>query len=178
MSGLKPAWIRTRGDLNSAEQENILKAISNRRSPTADQLLTDRYLRNLHKAMFEDVWSWAGTYRKTNPNIGCDWRQISVNVYSLLEDVKHWIGVLTYPGDEIAVRFHHRLVAIHPFPNGNGRHTRQAASYLARALNVGTFTWGAGLNLPTDDLRKRYVDALLLADRENDLSELIAFAKS
>jgi Fic-DOC domain mobile mystery protein B len=176
--GLKPAWIRTRDDLNGAEQENILKAVVNRRQPTAEDLLTDRYLRSLHKAMFGDVWVWAGTYRKSNPNIGCEWQQIAVNIGSLLGDTNYWIQEATYPADEIAVRFHHRLVWIHAFPNGNGRHTRLVASYLAIALGAGPLTWGAGLDLATDDLRKRYISALLLADRENDLSRLIAFARS
>ena len=112
------------------------------RQPTAKVLLTDSYLRGLHKAMFGDVWSWAGSYRRTNPNIGCEWHLITANVRSLLGDVAYWIKKYTYPLDEIAVRFHHRLVAIHPFPNGNGRHSRLAAGYLATALGARP-TWGA-----------------------------------
>lgn len=144
----------------------------------AIELLTDGYLRRLHKAMFGDVWVWAGTYRRTNPNIGCDWRQIAIYVHALLDDVGYSIQMATYPPDEIAVRFHHRLVSIHPFPNGNGRHARLAASYLATALQAGPLAWGAGLGLATDDLRKLYISALLLADHEKDLSALVAFAKS
>lgn len=178
MRGLKPAWISTRGDLNIAEQENILKATKNRRQPTAEELLTDTYLRALHKAMFGDVWTWAGTYRRTNPIIGCDWTQIAGNVHALVGDVTYWIGETTYPVGEIAVRFHHRLVSIHPFPNGNGRHSRLAAEYLATALEAGPLTWGVGLGLSTPDLRKRYIAALVLADREKDLSALITFAMS
>ena len=178
LAGLKPAWIRTRGDLNSAEQENILRAQANRRQPTIAELLTDTYLRALHKAMFGDVWTWAGTYRKTNPNIGCDWQHIAVNVRALLGDVAYWIQEGSYPPVEIAVRFHHRLVTVHPFPNGNGRHTRLAAGYLATALGAGPLTWGAELDLPTDELRKRYISALLLVDREGDVSALHSFATS
>ena len=81
--------------------------------------------------MFRDVWTWAGSYRQSNPIIGCEWPQIVGNVLSLVRDVAHWIEASTYPLDEIAVRFHHRLVAVHPFPNGNGRHSRQATLYLA-----------------------------------------------
>ena len=178
MRGLKPAWITTRGDLNIAEQENILKAMTNRQPPTAEALLTDRYLRALHKAMFEDVWTWAGSHHRTNPTIGCDWTLVVSNVRALVDDVAYWIGENTYSVDEIAVRFHHRLVSIHPFPNGNGRHSRLAAGYLARALNAPSLRWGAGLGLSTRDLRKRYMDTLVLADRENDLSALITFALS
>lgn len=178
LSGLKPAWIRTRGDLNSAEQENILRAQANRRQPTVAALLTDAYLRALHRAMFGDVWMWAGTYRTTNPNIGCDWQQVAVNVRALLGDVAYWIDEASYPPVEIAVRFHHRLVAIHPFPNGNGRHSRLAAGYLAMALGAGPLTWGAGLGLLTDELRRRYISALQVADHEGDVSALLLFATS
>lgn len=178
MNGLKPAWVATRGDLNSAEQENILKATANRRRPTVERLLTDAYLRGLHKAMFGDVWTWAGSYRRTNPIIGCPWTQIAVNVFTLLDDVRYWVREETYPADELAVRFHYRLVSIHPFPNGNGRHSRQAATYLADGLGAGPLAWGAGLGLCTPDLRKLYISALVKADRESDLSELVAFATS
>jgi Fic-DOC domain mobile mystery protein B len=178
MEGLKPAWVVTRADLNSAEQENILKAVASLRQPKVDELLSDRYLRNLHKAMFGDVWEWAGTYRLTDPNIGCRWQDIVANVHACVGDVDYWVREATYTPDEIAVRLHHRLVLIHPFPNGNGRHTRQAANYLATALGVGPLTWGASLGLATDALRRRYIDALQVADREDDLSLLIEFAKS
>lgn len=175
--GLKPAWIATRADLNSVEQANILKAMVNRQ-PTAKVLLTDSYLRDLHKAMFGDVWSWAGSYRRTNPNIGCEWHLITANVRSLLGDVAYWIEKNTYPLDEIAVRFHHRLVAIHPFPNGNGRHSRLAAGYLATALGARPLTWGVSLGLSIPDLRGLYIAALVRADRTDDVSALVAFALS
>jgi Fic-DOC domain mobile mystery protein B len=176
-SGLKPAWIATRGDLNSAEQDNILKAMTNRR-PTTHALLNDGYLRDLHEAMFGDVWYWAGSYRRTNPTIGCDWTLIAGNVLSLVRDVACWIEMSSYPVDEIAVRFHHRLVAIHPFPNGNGRHSRLAAGCLAAALDARPLTWGASLGLATPALRKRYIAALVLADRQHDVTALVAFALS
>ncbi|HVB70500.1 MAG TPA: mobile mystery protein B [Acidimicrobiales bacterium] len=178
MRGLKPAWIRTRGDLNGAEQQNILNVVATRHPPTIEELLTDGYLRGLHRAMFSDVWTWAGTYRRTNPNIGCDWHQITVNVRSLLDDVKYWIEQSTCAADEVAVRFHHRLVFIHPFPNGNGRHSRLAANYLVTALKAGPLTWGSELNLPTSELRNIYIGALRLADSESDFSALVTFAKN
>jgi fido (protein-threonine AMPylation protein) len=96
MQGLKPAWIATLADLNSAEQENILKAMRSRR-PTAQALLTDGYLRDLHGAMFGDVWSWAGSYRRTNPIIGCEWPLIVGDVRSLLGDVAYWIAETHVP---------------------------------------------------------------------------------
>ena len=148
------------------------------RQPTAKVLLTDSYLRDLHKAMFGDVWSWAGSYRRTNPNIGCEWHLIMANVRSLLGDVAYWIEKNTYPLDEIAVRFHHRLVAIHPFPNGNGRHSRLAAGYLATALGARPLTWGVSLGLSILDLRGLYIAALVRADRTDDVSALVAFALS
>lgn len=176
LAGLIPTWIATRGDLNEAETRNIAKA-QRRRPPTIDQLLDDLYLRELHVAMFGEVWRWAGAYRRTETTIGIDPAEIAVAVRQLVEDVRVWIAADGYPADEAAARFHHRLVAIHPFPNGNGRHGRAAADYCARGLGHPPFTWGSGLGLSTTDLRRAYRDALVAADKGDD-NPLLAFVRS
>ncbi len=175
--GLLLTYITTRGELNDAEQRNITSAVTRRRQPTPAQLLDDRYLRNLHKAMFSEVWSWAGTYRQRETTIGVDPQMISVRVRDLTNDVLAWIEHETYPPDEIAVRFHHQLVFIHPYPNGNGRHTRLAADYLIQALGGSRFTWGANLGVTTDELRAAYLSALKAADR-GSFRQLLAFSRS
>jgi Fic-DOC domain mobile mystery protein B len=116
--GLKLSYISTRGELNEAEQENILRAISGRRAPSAEALLTDRYLRELHRAMFGEVWDWAGTYRRTETNIGIEPSQISGAVRNLVHDARWWVESKSEPEDTVGVRLHHRLVSIHPFTNG------------------------------------------------------------
>lgn len=173
--GLIPSYIATRRELFDAEQRNIALALL-RRQPTADQLLDDAYLRQLHGAMFNEVWTWAGRYRRTETNIGIDPTLISTEVRSLVDDARSWRSFGTYEPDELAVRFHHRLVAIHPFPNGNGRHGRIAADFLIAALGQEKFTWGAGLQVTTDDLRLAYRRALERADH-GDLTDLIVFAR-
>ena len=175
--GLLPSYITTRGELNEAEQRNIATGTLRRRPPSADKLLDDTYLRALHKAMFGQVWSWAGQYRRRETNVGIDPTTIGVAVRDLTHDVRAWIEHETYSPDEITVRFHHRLVAIHPFPNGNGRHGRVAADYLVRALDQECLTWGANLRVSTEELRRRYLTALRAADR-GDLSALLSFARS
>jgi Fic-DOC domain mobile mystery protein B len=161
--GLKLSYITTRGELNEAEQENILRARQRRRPPTLEALLDDGYLRNLHRAMFGDVWAWAGSYRRLETSIGVDPAQIAVCVRSLVDDAKIWAE-----HEEplvVAVRFHHRLVQIHPFPNGNGRHGRQAADYLMRASGQPAFTWGAvSAAGDVQETRRRYLAALREAD--------------
>lgn len=174
--GLIPTHIASRGDLFEAEQRNIAAALL-RRPPTVPQLLDDAYLRGLHRAMFGDVWRWAGRYRTSETNIGIAFHRITEAVRSLVEDVRAWVEFGTYPPDEIAVRFHHRLVQVHPFPNGNGRHSRIAADYLAQALGVRPLSWGAGLDVDTDGLRSAYRAALTRAD-EGEISDLVAFARS
>jgi len=174
--GLIPTWIATRGDLNDAEQHNITQALL-RRPPTTDQLLDDAFLRSLHKRMFGQVWLWAGRYRRRETNIGVAPEQIAQAIRALTEDAKAWVEHAVYAPEEAAARFHHRLVATHPFPNGNGRFGRAAADYLVNALGATSFTWGAGLNLRTDDLRGKYLDALQRADR-GDISGLMAFART
>lgn len=169
--GLIPTYISTRGELFDAEQRNIARAMLRSR-PTLARLLDDKFLRDLHRAMFGDVWMWAGRYRLRETNTGIDPGQISAAVRTLVDDVKAWIEHGTYEPDEMAVRFHHRLVAIHPFANGNGRHGRVAADYLVATLEHKPFTWGAGL-VTTDELRARYRHALEHADA-GDIADLVA----
>jgi Fic-DOC domain mobile mystery protein B len=175
--GLLLSYIGTRAELNAAEQQNIFDATMTRRAPSVDALLDEDYLRALHKAMFGRVWQWAGQYRKRETNIGVAPAQIAGEIRSLINDVQTWIDHESYGADELCVRFHHRQVAIHPFPNGNGRHGRIAADYLIRALGQPAFTWGIGLDLPTPKLRARYLHALQRADAHN-ISTLITFARS
>lgn len=175
--GLRLSWVRTRGDLNDAERDNILDARRSMRSPSVDEILDDLWLRQLHQRMFGGVWTWAGRYRATDRNIGIDPSLITGAVRSLTDDCRWWIehdsaGV-------VVARFHHRLVAIHPFPNGNGRHARAAADYLAGVLGIGPLTWGAATALDAPALRSEYLAALRAADRDgDDLDQLIAFMQS
>jgi Fic-DOC domain mobile mystery protein B len=173
--GLIPAYISTRGELFEAEQRNIAEALL-RDAPLIDRLLDDSYVRILHKSMFDQVWRWAGTYRVRETNIGIDPRDISTAVRNLVEDSRVWIQY-EENSDDIAIRFHHRLVSIHAFPNGNGRHGRIYADYLAQAIGGAPFTWGLHLGLNTEDLRARYLRALRNAD-SGDLDELLIFARS
>ena len=127
--------------------------------------------------MFGEVWEWAGRYRHRETNIGIDPRQISVSMRKLVDDAIAWVAYEAYEPDELAVRFHHRLVVIHPFPNGNGRHSRIAADYLVISLGHPRFGWGSGLDVNTEDLRVAYRHALQQADA-GDVDELLVFARS
>lgn len=172
--GLRLSWVRTRGDLNEAEAANILEARRVIRSPSLDDVLDDLRLRRLHRRMFGEVWSWAGTYRRSGRNIGVDWSAIPTEVRVLVEDCRTWIAL---DDTEVPVaRFHHRLVAIHPFPNGNGRHSRAAADHLCSALDLSPPTWGARTSDATTELRAAYLSALRAADRDpDDLGLLVDF---
>jgi Fic-DOC domain mobile mystery protein B len=173
---LIPSHIALRHELNDAEQENILRgqawALSRRRD-----LLSEKFIRDLHRRMLGDVWRWAGKFRTSQRNIGIDFWRIPVELRLLLDDTKAWIEYGTYSPDEIAVRFSHRLVLIHPFPNGNGRHSRLIADLLAMQLGRPRFSWGReGLRDP-GSARKRYIEALQAADR-HDIGPLLAFART
>ena len=175
-SGLIPTYIATRGDLFDAEQRNITQALLRRR-PSAVKLLDDKYLRDLHRSMYGDVWEWAGRYRLRETNIGIAPVEIASAVRTLVGDTRAWVDSATYERNELAIRFHHRLVAIHPFPNGNGRHGRVAADYLVLALDGPPFGWGAGLETNTQGLRQAYRHALQRAD-DGEFSALVCFARS
>jgi Fic-DOC domain mobile mystery protein B len=177
---LLQSWITHRRDLNEAEQENIVKGAAwarSRRSHKTADLLTVDFALSLHKRMLGDVWSWAGTYRQTARNIGIDADRIPADMPMMFDDIGYWVEHGTYPPDEIAVRLHHRLVAIHPFPNGNGRHARLMADLLIERLGGEAFTWGGGSLADVGELRARYVEALRAADN-HDIGPLLAFARS
>lgn len=173
--GLIPSYIATRGDLLDAEQRNVARALL-RSAPSPAQLLDDKYLRELHGAMFGDVWRWAGHYRKTERNIGIAPSGIAVGVVDLIRDAQAWIDYDNADPDELAVRLHHRLVAIHPFSNGNGRHGRIVGDYLVTGLGRQPFSWGRNVDTDTDGLRAAYLSALRRADA-GDIAELVEFAR-
>jgi Fic-DOC domain mobile mystery protein B len=127
--------------------------------------------------MFGFVWRWAGIFRKTARNIGVDAWKISSDLHNLLADTQCWIEHATFSTDEIAVRFHHRLVWIHPFPNGNGRLARLATDLLLRQLGASRFTWGSGGLIAISETRQCYISALREADA-GDFRPLLAFVRS
>lgn len=178
--GLLQTWITHRRDLNEAEEENIVEGATwarGRRRLPLERMLSEDFMRTLHKRMFGDVWQWAGTFRATERNIGVQSYRIGMELASLLSDIRYWIEHKSFPPDEIAIRFHHRLVAIHPFPNGNGRHARLAADLLIERLGGDPFTWGGGTLANVGELRARYVAALRAADN-HDIAPLAEFARS
>lgn len=178
--GLLQTWITTRAELNRAEEQNILDGANWARRSRAVQaidLLNDDFAKSLHKQMFGDVWSWAGTHRQRESNLGVTPHQIQTDLRTLLDDARYWLKHRTYERDELAVRVHHRLVAIHPFPNGNGRHTRLMADLLVERLGGESFTWGGGGLSDIGQLRARYIAALKAADG-HDIGPLLGFARS
>lgn len=175
-NGLIPLHVTLRSELNELEQLNILEAdqwaFQRRRN-----VLGEPFLRGLHRRMFNHVWRWAGQYRTTERNFGLPHYRILPEVMQIIDDVKYWIEHETYPPDEIAVRYHHRLVLVHPFANGNGRWSRMAADLLAIQLGRPRFTWGSSNLQPVGELRRHYIDALHAAD-DHDIAPLVAFARS
>jgi Fic-DOC domain mobile mystery protein B len=174
--GLRQTWITTRNELNLAEQTNILAgrawALKSRVAITSET-----YLKRLHVNMFGDVWSWAGKWRTVETNIGVLPHEIPVHLRQFLDNVDYWIAHDTYPADELAARFHHGLVAIHPFTNGNGRHTRLAADLMCRHLGGALFSWGRDNLDNVGQTRDAYLAALRAADA-HDLAPLLAFVRS
>jgi Fic-DOC domain mobile mystery protein B len=181
LASLSPGHITTQGELNEWEQLNIVQGESWARKQRKE-ILNEGFLRQLHKQMFGETWKWAGKFRKSDKNIGVDWLKISVELKNLLDDTHFQIEHASYSPDEIAIRFHHRLVAIHPFPNGNGRHARLMADLLIERLGKPRFTWGSrsmnsGNLLDANETRQHYISALQAADCR-DIAPLLAFARS
>lgn len=178
--GLLLPTIATREELDEFEQQNIEQAIQwvMGRSFKPEDVFTEQVIRNVHNRMYKDVWAWAGKFRTTNKNIGTDWWQIPVALAGLLEDVRFWHANNTYPPDEIAIRFKHRIVSIHCFPNGNGRHSRLMADILIEKIyKQPPFTWGAANLSDAGDARTNYIKALKAADN-GDYNPLLSFVRS
>ena len=177
--GLKIKTIATQSELNEFEQLNIENAIQWLLSTSVKPqiVLTEKFIKKLPQKMYGDVWKWAGTFRQTNKNIGVDWRQIGIELKYLLDDTQYWIKNKTYNSEEIAIRFKHRLVDIHCFPNGNGRHSRLMADILMETIfKKDIFTWHQSNLIQANAIRKEYILALQQADKGN-IKPLLEFAK-
>jgi Fic-DOC domain mobile mystery protein B len=178
--GLLIPTIATRAELDEFEQQNIEEALQwvLSRPLKANTIFTEQFIRNLHQRMYGRVWAWAGEFRKTNKNLGVDKWQIPSSLKALLDDASYWVVHETYPPDEIAVRFKHRVVSIHCFPNGNGRHSRLMADVIVdKIFRRPVFSWGANNLVKQSETRKNYLKAVKEADK-NNFVELLSFARS
>lgn len=175
-SQLIPMHITMQEQLNTWEQANIVAGEQWARNKKA--LLTVSFIMQLHKHMFNRTWQWAGKFRHSDKNIGIDWRLIPEELKKLCDDASYQFKHKSFSDDEIAIRAHHRLVWIHPFPNGNGRHARLFADLLIMQHGRPRFSWGANQDLHAiNNVRKQYIAALQAADRGN-YNKLIEFART
>jgi Fic-DOC domain mobile mystery protein B len=177
--GLVPTHITNQFDLNAWEQANILLGDRWAARQKKRDLLSEGFVRDLHRHMFDKTWQWAGTFRQSNKNIGVDWQQVSVKLRDLLDNTRYQIENEVFDKDEVAVRFHHQLVWIHAFANGNGRHARLMADLLAMRLGRPRLTWGGKSDalISGGAIRESYLKALRAADQAQ-IGDLIAFARS
>ncbi len=172
---LQAKWVTTRAELNELEAKGIAEA-EIWLLKTKKDILCEEFIKTLHKKMFGNVWKWAGMFRKTERNIGVVPYEIQPKLRILFDDIKFWITNKTFSEKEIAVRFHHRLVQIHPFPNGNGRISRIMADLLMRKSGQQSLNWGSDDLTKISELRKEYITALQAADRGN-YKPLLNFVK-
>jgi Fic-DOC domain mobile mystery protein B len=181
VAGLKIRSITTHGELNEVEAHNIIRGRQwglRSRLARLPQMLSDGFMQRLHREMFGEVWDWSGAYRERDTNIGVEHHLIRQELRRAYDDTRAWLELGTYPPDELAVRLHYRLVTVHPFRNGNGRHARMVADLaLIRHFKTDPLPWGSGALRSTDSTRRAYIDALVAADG-HDFTPLLAFARS
>lgn len=180
LDGLIPNYISSRAELNEFEKRNIMQAIIwlNKINLKYEDILTINFCIKLHSKMFDKTWNWAGKFRQREINIGnIPPEQVTVHLKNTLDDAKYWIKNNTYPIDEACLRIHRTLAWIHPFPNGNGRHSRVICDKLRHALGLTSFTWGKSNDLlvTANKTRENYINALRAADQGN-YAPLIQFA--
>lgn len=174
---LIPAHLATQRDLDEWEQTNILRARQWLFRAQRPDVLTEDFCRELHRRMFGQTWRWAGQFRQSDKNMGCAWPQVAGRLRQLLDNTRYQLEADPTAQDEIGIRFHHQLVLVHPFPNGNGRHARMMTDALMRQHLAPLFTWGRQNLVPMGEARRQYIDALRAADA-GDLAPLRAFARS
>lgn len=177
IEGLIPTHIQIQGQLNAWELQNILEGEQWAFGRRHKDLLSIEFVCGFHKRMFGNTWRWAGKFRTTEKNIGVDPAQIASELKKLCGDVAYQVEHGSYPLDEIAARFHHRLTWIHPFPNGNGRHARTITDVFLVARGAPRFTWGEDDLVAAGETRKRYIEALRAADAR-DYALLLNFVRS
>ncbi|UPQ80617.1 mobile mystery protein B [Flavobacterium azooxidireducens] len=178
--GLLIKTITTHAELDEYEQLNIENAVEwlMNKKVKKDKILTEDFIKALHKRMFGKVWKWAGEFRQSEKNIGIKWINIRTDLKVLLDDTSYWINNDTFPPDEIAIRFKHRLVNIHCFPNGNGRHSRLMADIIVESIfEKEIFSWHSSNMVKADEVRKEYIKSIRLADN-GDIEPLIKFART
>ncbi len=178
--GLKIESITTQGELDEFEQLNIEKAVGwifrTRLKP--EKILTEKFIKELHRRMYVDVWRWAGEFRKSEKNIGVNWARIGIELRTLIDDTKYWVNNKTFSPQEVAIRFKHRIVSIHCFPNGNGRHSRLMADIIIESIyGMEPFSWHQSNMVKANETRMKYIRSLKEADRGN-INPLIEFAKT
>jgi Fic-DOC domain mobile mystery protein B len=182
LGGLKPKHLTNQAQLNEWEQANIAKgevwAHKQRARMKTAELLDMKFVRAVHTHMFNQTWTWAGTFRTTDKTIGVDAQQVATRLHQLMGNAAYWVDQQVFPADEMALRFHHNLVWIHPFPNGNGRHSRLMADLVIMSLGAQRFSWGSNANLvESGGAREAYIAALQAADAGN-FAPLLAFART
>jgi Fic-DOC domain mobile mystery protein B len=178
--GLLIPTIATRGELDEFEQQRIEKAVewTMQRKFKQGSILTEAFVKEVHKRMYAGVWSWAAEFRKTNKNLGVDKLQIGIELKNLIDDTKYWIEHKSFEPDEIAIRFKHRIVSIHCFANGNDRHSRLMADIIIKHIfKKPVFTWGAASLVKQGTARSVYLKAVRAADA-GDYSPLMKFARA
>jgi len=175
--GLKHRHITTQGELNELELANIIAGLRWLERLRRPDVMTDAFALQLHKRLFGDVWHWAGTLRHTEKNIGIDPLHIPVELRTCIDNARYWFDHETYPPLEAAIRFHHRLTFVHPFPNGNGRHARiMADALLKKVYGIAQIDWAGGESLQNNSERRtQYIRALQAADG-GEFELLFAFA--
>lgn len=167
LSALIPQHVQTQSELNFIEQVNIADSELWLFNSKNTDVLNITFLCKLHKRMFNRTWRWAGTFRKTHKNIGIEWTQINTQLQQMLDNIQYWIQNNTFNIDEIAARFHHQLVFIHPFSNGNGRHARLITDKLLTVYDRPKFVWGNTNLQKQSEIRSKYISALRNADNGN-----------
>lgn len=166
-AGLKESHVTTQGQLDELEFKNVTAGTRWAFTRRKDNILAVDFMQQLHVRMFGDTWTWAGVIRtKETLPVGVASEKIRPELSTLCADVEAQLKDGTWRIDEIAARFHYRLVYIHPFPNGNGRFSRTMADLMLIQNDKEPFSWGPELGRNGEG-RERYISSLRAADAKD-----------
>lgn len=138
---------------------------------TISELLTDHFVRELHRRLYGPVWEWGGRQRSRESNIGIAPQRIAVELRHSLDDLRYqWEHATGVTPRYLGIAAHAALVHIHPFVDGNGRLTRLLADLLflaAQDESVLAYDWEID--------RRTYIRLLGEYDRTRIPNPLVEF---
>ncbi len=137
-------------------------------------LLADFFIRDLHRQLYGDIWTWAGKYRQRELNIGIAPESIAAELRTSLQNMLYrFEHTADWDARQFGIAVHAETVRIHPFTDGNGRTTRLLANLIFLAAQDGEQLQEYDWDMDKD----AYISLLRAYDQDRDPRRLADFVR-